>query len=184
MPGSHWLIAVSPPNFAITRSMGFTLLGLRSRHRKKAERMAVGDRILYYVLEERVFPATATVTSSYFEDRHPVWHNWERKDDPFQYRVHTEPGIVLEPWEALDAAAIAPRLLYVKRWPPEQWYLALQGEIHLLSAQDFRLVEGEMERVIATRSSRPERPPRAALSASGGGRDGRRSEQAERAAPA
>ncbi|HEV7662740.1 MAG TPA: EVE domain-containing protein, partial [Chloroflexota bacterium] len=79
MPGSHWLITVSPENYTITRAMHLTLLGLRSRHRKKAERVAVGDRVIYYVLTERIFPATATVTSAYFEDRHPTWINHERK---------------------------------------------------------------------------------------------------------
>ncbi|HYY90028.1 MAG TPA: EVE domain-containing protein [Chloroflexota bacterium] len=160
MPGSHWLITLSPENYAISRGMGFSLLGLRSRHRKKAERVAVGDRVLYYVLEERVFPATATVTSAYFEERHPVWINRERRDDPFPYRVHTQSMIVLEPGEGLDAQAIAPRLLYLKRWPPEQWYLALQGDVHLLSSQDFLLVEHEMQRVLESRRSRRERPPR------------------------
>jgi len=156
MPGSHWLITMSPENFAIMREQRFGLLGLRSRHRKKAERVAVGDRVLYYVLNERVFPATATVTSAYFEDRHPLWVNNERKDDPFPYRVHTQPNLVLEPAEGLDAEAIAPRLLYLKRWAPEQWYLALQGDVHLLSAQDFMLVEREMQRVFDSRASRRE----------------------------
>jgi hypothetical protein len=160
MPGSHWIIAQSPGNFAITRSMNFSLLGLRTRHRRKAERMAVGDRVLYYVLEARIFPATATVTSAYFEDHQPIWANREREDDPSPYRVHTEPAIVLEPWEGLDASAIAPRLLYLKRWPPEQWYLALQGEVHLLSAQDFQVVENEMRRVLESRPAGRERPPR------------------------
>jgi hypothetical protein len=129
----------------------------------QAERVAVGDRVLYYVLTERLFPATATVTSGYFEDRHPTWINAERKDDPFPYRVHTQPNVVLEPGEGLDAEAIAPRLLYLKRWPPEQWYLALQGDVHLLSAQDFLLVEHEMQRVAESRRSRPERYPHAGV---------------------
>jgi hypothetical protein len=159
MPGSHWLITVSPENYAITREMHFALLGLRSRHRKKAERVAVGDRVLYYVLYERIFPATATVTSGYFEDRHPTWINHERKDDPFPYRVHTQPNMTLEAGEGLDAEAIAPRLLYLKRWAPEQWYLALQGDVHLLSAQDFLLVERELQRISETRRSRRERVP-------------------------
>lgn len=159
MPGSHWLITLSPENYAITRDMHFTLLGLRSRHRKKAERVALGDRVLYYVLNERIFPATVTVTSAYFEDRHPIWINPERRDDPFPYRVHTRPNIVLEPGEGLDAEAIAPRLLYLKRWAPELWFLALQGDVHLLSSQDFVLVEREMDRTSATRYSRRERVP-------------------------
>jgi len=159
MPGSHWLITLSPENFNITRDTRFGLLGLRSRHRKKAERVAVGDRVLYYVLTERIFPATATVTSAYFEDRHPMWVNPERKDDPFPYRVHTQPNLVLEPGEGLDAEALAPRLLYLKRWAPEQWYMALQGDVHLLSAQDFVLIEREMQRVDEMRPRRRERLP-------------------------
>ena len=161
MPGSHWLITLSPENYAISREAHFTLLGLRSRHRKKAERVAVGDRVLYYVLSERIFPATATVTSGYFEDRHPLWINHERRDDPFPYRVHTHPNLALEPGEGLDAEAIAPRLLYLKRWAPEQWFLALQGDVHLLSSQDFLLVEREMQRIAESRRTRPERLPHA-----------------------
>jgi hypothetical protein len=156
------MITMTAANYEITRSMGHRLLGLRTRHRKKAERMALGDRVLYYVLGRRVFPATATVTSAYFEDRHPIWQSVEQNDehDAFPYRVHTGPAVVLEPWEALDAAALAPRMMYVKRWPPEQWFLALQGDVHLLSAQDFLLVEHEMERLRESRGRRRERPPR------------------------
>ncbi|HEY1296092.1 MAG TPA: EVE domain-containing protein [Chloroflexota bacterium] len=164
MPGSHWLITLSPENYTITREGRLSLLGLRSRHRKKAERVAVGDRVLYYVLNQRIFPATATVTSAYFEDRHPIWINPERRDDPFPYRVHTHPNLVLEPGEGLDAEAIAPRLLYLKRWAPEQWFLALQGDVHLLSSQDFLLVEREMLRIAESRRSRPERLPHAVTS--------------------
>ena len=155
------MISLAPVNYAATQRTNFSVLGVRTRHRKKAERMTVGDRVLYYVLEDRVFPATATVTSSYFEDRTPIWVNWERRDDPFPYRVHTQPNIVLEPWEGVDAGAIAPRLLYLKRWAPEQWYLAFQPEVHLLSAQDFQMVEREIQRTIEMRTRRRERPPRA-----------------------
>ena len=83
----------------------------------------------------------------------------------------TQPNIVLEPGEGLDAEAIAPRLLYLKRWAPEQWYLALLGDVHLLSSQDFLLVEREMQRTAESRRSRPERLPHALLerSAAAGG---------------
>lgn len=159
------MITLSPENYRVTRNRGFSLLGLRTRHRKKAERMTPGDRVLYYVLEERVFPATATVSSAYFEDRGVLWVNRERRDDPYPFRVHTRPGVVLEPWEALEAQDLAPRLLYVKRWPPEYWYLALHGDVHLLSAQDYQLVEREMQRVIEQRQLRRERPPLSATAA-------------------
>jgi hypothetical protein len=52
-------------------------------------------------------------------------------------------------------------LLYLKRWAPEQWFLALQGDVHLLSSQDFLLVEREMQRIAESRRNRPERLPHA-----------------------
>ena len=160
MPGSHWMIVMTPENFEITRSRGLDLIGLKARHRKKAERMAVGDRILYYVSGVQVFPATATVSSAFFEDHAPIWLNTERKPDVSQWRVRTRADVILQQYEYIDAHQVAPRLLYVKRWAPEDWPLAFQGQVHLLSSADFSLVEGEMRRTIDRRKSRRERPPR------------------------
>lgn len=160
MPGSHWMVVSTPEHFETTRRRGFDLVGVKMRYRKKAERMAPGDRILHYISRLRVFPATATVTSGFFEDRRPTWPAEEPRPEPFPWRVRTRPDVVLQDYEYLDAHQIVPRLLYVKRWPPEDWPLAFQGQVHLLSAADFSLVEQEMRRVIARRETRRERPPR------------------------
>lgn len=159
MPGSHWMIVMSPENFEITRERGFDLVGLKSRHRKKAERMALGDRVLFYVAGSQVFPLTATVSSTFFEDHSAIWVSTERRPDVAPWRVQIRPDIVLNWYEHLDARQIAPRMLYVKRWAPEDWPLAFQGQIHLLSSQDFALIEHEMRRTIERRSRRRERPP-------------------------
>lgn len=160
MPGSHWMIVMTPENFEISRSRGLDVIGLKARHRKKAERMAVGDRILYYVSGVQMFPATATVASTFFEDHEPIWLNTERKPDVSPWRVRTRADVMLQQYEYLDAHQLAPRLLYVKRWAPEDWPLAFQGQVHLLSSSDFGLVEGEMRRTIDLRKRRRERPPR------------------------
>ena len=159
MPGSHWMIVLSPENYEITRERGFDLVGLKSRHRKKAERMAIGDRVLFYVAGNQVFPLTATVASTFFEDHSPIWIGTERRPDVSPWRVQIRPDVVLNWYEHLDARQIAPRMLYVKRWAPEDWPLAFQGQIHLLSSQDFALIEHEMRRTIERRSRRRERPP-------------------------
>lgn len=159
MPGSHWMIVMSPENFEITRERGFDVVGLKSRHRKKAERMALGDRVLFYVTGTQVFPITATVSSTFFEDQTPIWHSTERRPDVSPWRVQIRPDVALQWYEYLDARQIAPRMLYVKRWAPEDWPLAFQGQIHLLSSQDFALIEHEMKRTIDRRPRRRERPP-------------------------
>ena len=160
MPGSNWMIALTPENYDITVNHGFTTLGLKSRHRRKAERMVPGDRLLYFVSQRNVFPAIASVASTFFEDHRPIWVNYDQRPDTYPWRVGVRPEIVLEPHEWMDANEIAPRMLYVKRWPPELWSLAFEGSIHLLSSQDFRLIEQEMERLVHGRGRRRERPPR------------------------
>ena len=42
-----WMIVSSPDNFRKTREHGFTIQGLKSRHRRRVETMHVGDRMLY-----------------------------------------------------------------------------------------------------------------------------------------
>lgn len=153
MPGSHWMLTVTPENWEATRARGVRLIALRQRHRRKAERMLQGDRVLCYVTHTRVFTATTTVSSAYFEDRSPYWKATGQQADDFPYRVRVQTNVLLDPSEYIDAYQIAPRLLYVKRWPPEDWALAFQGDIHLLSSQDFRLIEGEMERLVERRGS-------------------------------
>lgn len=160
MPGSHWMIVTTPENFEITRERGFDMIGLKSRHRKKAERMALGDRVLFYVTKSQVFPMTATVSSAFFEDHTPIWQNTDRRPDVAPWRVQIRPDVVLNWYEYLDARQISPRMLYVKRWAPEDWPMAFQGQVHLLSSQDFSLIEHEMRRLIERRSRRREQPPR------------------------
>ena len=161
MPGSHWMVSLTPENYEATVTHGFNVLGLKTRHRKKAERMVPGDRVLYYVSRQHVFPAVATIRSTFFEDHRPIWVNYDQRPDAFPWRVNVQPDIVLEPADWIDAHQIAPRLMYVKRWPPEDWPLAFQGSIHLLSAQDFKLIEQEMERILSRRGVRRHRrePP-------------------------
>jgi hypothetical protein len=154
------MIVLSPENFEITRSRGFDMLGLKARHRKKAERMAIGDRVLFYVAGLQIFPTTATVSSTFFEDHAPIWVSNERRADVAPWRVNLRPDVSLKWYEYLDARQIAPRMLYVKRWAPEDWPLAFQGQVHLLSSQDFSLIEHEMRRTTDRRSRRREQPPR------------------------
>jgi hypothetical protein len=149
------MIAIEPENFERSRRQGLSVLGLRARHRKKAERMLPGDRVLFYLTTSQAFAATATVVSSFFEDHTPIWLNQESGPDDMPWRVRIRPNLVLDRADSLDAHQIAPRLMYLKRWPPEQWPLAFQGQVHLLSAQDFRLIEHEMERALQAHRGRP-----------------------------
>ena len=145
MPVNFWMVVSNSSNFRISRDLGFTILGLKSQHRRKVQRIGVGDRILYFVSQARRFTATATATTSFFEDDSTIWEKEGRSDWP--YRVKIKPDIVLDEAQQIDANLLAPRLDYVRRWPPENWYMAFQGNLHLLPKSDFALIEEEMKKL-------------------------------------
>ena len=145
MPHNFWMVICNATNFRITRELGFTILGLKAQHRRKVQRIGVGDRILYYVSHDRRFAATATATTSYFEDDSLIWEKEGGAD--WSYRVKIKPEIILDDSQSIDANMLAPRLDYVRRWPPENWYMAFQGNLHLLPKNDFLLIEEEMKKL-------------------------------------
>jgi len=143
---NFWMFVEAPQNFEITREIEFSLFGMGAKYRRRAERMQPQDRVLFYINGVRKWPASATITSTYFEDNSPLWHPTTRGES-FQYRVKLKPDIVLDEEDYIDAMILGPRLDYVKRWAPENWPLAFWDRLHLLPQRDFRLIEGEMERI-------------------------------------
>ena len=145
MPLNFWMVVCNAENFRITQQRGFTIQGLKSQHRRKVQRIGNGDRILYYVSHARHFTATATATTSFFEDDTHIWEKEGGADWPYRFRI--KPEVVLDDSQYMDANLLAPRLDYVRRWPPENWYMAFQGNLHLLPKNDFLLIEEEMKKL-------------------------------------
>ena len=155
MPNNYWMVVQTPENHEITRGQGFTLHGLTSKQRRRARRMEPDDRILFYVGGEiRKWTAIVVVKSKYFEDRTPIWESNGSRRELFPYRVKTSPSIVLDEADYIEARILAPRLEYVKRWPPELWPLAFFDTLHLIPQRDYRLIESEMRRIGRQKRSR------------------------------
>jgi hypothetical protein len=145
MPSNFWMMINNEENFRITQNRGFTLLGLKAQHRRKVQRITEGDRILLYISHLRRFAATDTAMSAFYEDEEPIWVN--EGSTGFPYHIKLEPGVILKDDQFIDANILAPRLEYVKRWNPEDWYMAFQGNLHLLPKNDFTLIEEEMKKL-------------------------------------
>lgn len=142
MPHNFWMINCNKQNFKITEHLGFTQQGLKAEYRRKVQRVEPGDRIIFYVSGDRVFTATATVTKSYEEVRSTPWV--KEGKTPWPYRIEIKPDVILSDQQYIEAGLIAYRLEYLRKWPPEDWHLAFQGNLHLLSKGDFFLLETEM----------------------------------------
>ena len=159
MARNYWMVVQTTEEFEISREMGFTLHGLRFSQRRRAQRMEPQDSLLYYVSGMRRWSAIATITSTYFEDRTPVWTS-NGGGQEYPYGVKLEPALVLDEKDYIDALQLAPRLEYLKRWAPERWPEAFVDTLHLLPQRDFRLIEAEMKRIVSGGRRRPGRNQR------------------------
>src|SRR5207245_6464087 len=113
-------VVSSPDNFRKTGELGFTIQGLKSRHRRRVETMRVGDRLLYYVTGRMAFSATVTIASPMYEEHTPTWRS-SRRDEDYPWRVRIRPDIVLGDSGWVPAQEFAYRLDYVRKSSLEPW---------------------------------------------------------------
>ena len=140
---SNWIIVGSLENFNTTREQGFTVQGIKSRHRKKADQMRPGDRIAWYVTGIKAFAGTATITSEYYEDHTVIWKstNKKRDDEVYPFRFKISPDTILDGEEFVDAEPVARQMVHVSKWPEANWTLAFQGNVHKIDDADFQIIE-------------------------------------------
>ena len=138
----YWIVVGSPDNFERTAEHGFTVQGLKSRHRKKAERMKPGDKIVYYLTGLKAFGGIVTIESPYFEGHERIWESGDPKKatEDYPFRVNIAPDMVLAVADAIPAEPIARRMAYVAKWPSANWTLAFQGNVHEIGENDYRLI--------------------------------------------
>lgn len=139
----YWIVVSSPDNWQRTKDLGFTVQGLKSRHRKKAELMHHGDKIVAYVTGAKAFAGVLTVTSDYYEEHdNPIWKsgNPKRAAEDYPFRVKVEKDLWLPDGEWVDAEPLARQMEHTKRWPEANWTLAFQGNVHPINESDFQLI--------------------------------------------
>lgn len=144
---AYWIVVGSIDNFRKTAELGFTVQGLKSRHRRKAERMAPGDKLVWYVTGLKAFAGVATITSPFFESHERIWQSVDPKKaaEDYPYRVRIEGDVVLPEAEFAPAEDVARRMAYVAKWPAENWTLAFQGNVHEIGEADYRLIRDAVE---------------------------------------
>jgi len=144
----YWIIVGSIDNFRKSAELGFTVQGLKSRHRKKAERMEPGDKLVYYVTGVKAFGGIATVKSPYFESHERIWTSGDPKKaaEDYPFRVEIEPDLILPEDEFVPAEGIALQMEYAAKWPAANWTLAFQGNVHEIGEQDYDLIRAAIER--------------------------------------
>lgn len=136
-----WILTGSLENYLINVERGFDVIGFKERRRRQAEEFEPGDEVIFYVTGVQAFGGIARVRSEMFEDRTPIWPQGKKKHpEPYPWRVEAEPVIVLGEDELIAAEEVVDELEHVRKWPPEHWHLAFQGQLRTISDADAELL--------------------------------------------
>jgi predicted RNA-binding protein len=141
-PGiATWILTGSVENFRINVERGFDVIGFKERRRNQALEFEPGDEIVFYVTGVQAFGGIARVRSEMFEDREPIWPQGKKKHpEDYPWRVEAEPVLILEETQFVPAESLLGELEHLRKWPPEHWHLAFQGQLRTVSDADAALL--------------------------------------------
>jgi predicted RNA-binding protein len=137
---TSWILTGSLENFRINVERGFDVIGFKKRRRRQAEEFAPGDEIIFYVTGVQAFGGIARVKSEMFEDRSPIWPGKNEQAEAYPWRVEAEPVLILSEEDFVPAESLATELEHVRKWPPDHWHLAFQGQLRTIGENDARLL--------------------------------------------
>jgi hypothetical protein len=135
-----WILTGSLENFRINVQRGFDVIGFKERRRRQADQMEPGDEIFFYVTGVQAFGGLARVKSEMFEDRTRIWPAKKGKPEIYPWRVEAEPVLTLPEEQFVPAEELVADLEHVRRWPPEHWHLAFQGQLRTIGEADASLL--------------------------------------------
>jgi hypothetical protein len=141
-PGhKSWILTGSLENFRINVERGFDVIGFKERRRRQAAEMESGDEVFFYVTGVQAFGGIATVRSTMFEDREPIWPQGRKKrPEEYPWRVAAEPLVILDEDDFVPAEELAADLEHVRKWPADHWQLAFQGQLRTIGEADAALL--------------------------------------------
>ncbi len=148
---TNWILTGSLENFRINVERGFDVIGFKERRRRQAEDFEPGDEIFFYVTGVQAFGGIARVKSEMFEDRSRIWPGRKKSDppsrprEPYPWRVEAEPVVVLPEDHFVPAEELVKELEHVRKWPPDHWHLAFQGQLRTIGEKDADLLRSRLE---------------------------------------
>jgi predicted RNA-binding protein len=148
-----WILTGSLENFRINVDRGFDLIGFKERRRRQAEQMEPGDEIFFYVTGVQAFGGLARVKSEMFEDRTRVWPEKKGKPEIYPWRVEAEPVLILKEEQFVLAEQLVTELEHVRKWPPDHWHLAFQGQLRTIGDADAELLRERLASTAATKAA-------------------------------
>ena len=144
MANTFWLINLSSENFKISQERSFDIIGFSKKDNKLTNKIDINDNVIFYVYELRSFVGLARVDSKKYYETKKIW-NVGNDDEILPYRVKLSSPKILSERKFVSAYEVSPSLSYIKKWAPEDWYLAFITPVHVISQNDYSIISNDIE---------------------------------------
>jgi hypothetical protein len=104
--------------------------------------------VIYYLVGVKSVGGLAEVTGTYFEDETPLWVS-NKPGEVYPFRFPVKLIYARDKDNYLPMESIVHTLTYPKRWPPQHWTLAFQGNVHVLSDDDYAIIADALHGPVA-----------------------------------
>lgn len=132
------MLVNSPENFERTRVRGFDVIGMKTRWKKAAAAVEVGDSMFYYLTGAMAIGGEARVTGEVYEAHDTIWPS--NPDEHYPWRMPTEIVTARTKDAYLSVRDFIQEYEYARKWPANNWTLAFQDNVHRLGEADYQLV--------------------------------------------
>ena len=145
MANTYWLVNLSSENYKILKKRSFDILGFSKKDNKLTNKIDINDNVIFYVSDFRSFVGQARVNSKKFHETKQIWD--KNSDENLPYRFKLNNPKILDENNFVSAYHVAPSLNYIKKWAPENWYLALLSPVHVISQNDYSIISSNLDSV-------------------------------------
>lgn len=133
MANTYWLINLKSEEYIKNSSNKRSQIFMNNDKRKVA-RMSIGDKLIFYISDKNCFVGISEIKSDNAE---------ELSNKTLSIKVKKSNHLNIN--NSVDGDQIGPSLDYVKRWAPERWRLAMVGSLHIVSQNDYNLINASIK---------------------------------------
>lgn len=129
-----WLLVTHPDNFKLMKAKN--IAAMKEKRKNFAERVEVGDKVVFYLTKIGKFGGVGEFTSKTREDSSKIFTE-EKPGETHPWRFDVEFEVKLDEKGYAPSENFKDKLKYLKKWPVKYWKLGFQGNVHEIPREDY-----------------------------------------------
>src|SRR3989344_1762802 len=141
---SFWLLVTHPANFKIMKLKN--IAAMKAKRKSFAERVQVGDKVVFYLTKIGKFGGVAEFASTVREEKSKIFTE-EKPGETHPWRFDMKFEVALFEDQYVPAEKFKDKLKYLNKWPAKYWKLGFQGDVHEIPKEDYETLKNSFKEV-------------------------------------